>query len=77
MEIFITLIFIIIILAIILRAKKTTKGSKETNNYIEIRSGLKKGDVVVTLGIENLSHGDELIVYREDEDVNTRNKRGK
>ena len=47
------------------------------NNYIEIRSGLKQGDVVVTLGIENLSHGDELIVYREDEDVNTRNKRGK
>lgn len=47
------------------------------NNYIEIRSGLKQGDVVVTLGIENLSHGDELIVYREDKDVNTRNKRGK
>ena len=36
------------------------------DDYTEILSGLKKGDVVVTLGKENLKKGDRLLVYRED-----------
>lgn len=35
-------------------------------HYTEVRSGLKEGDVVITLGHENAGDGDRLIVYRED-----------
>jgi multidrug efflux pump subunit AcrA (membrane-fusion protein) len=35
-------------------------------NFTEILSGLSPGDLVITLGHENVANGDELIVYRED-----------
>ncbi|MDY6935657.1 MAG: efflux RND transporter periplasmic adaptor subunit [Spirochaetota bacterium] len=39
------------------------------NNYTEVISGLKRDDIVITLGHENISDGDELIIYREDIDA--------
>lgn len=35
-------------------------------DFSEIQSGLVPGDLVITLGHENVANGDELIVYRED-----------
>jgi multidrug efflux pump subunit AcrA (membrane-fusion protein) len=35
-------------------------------DFTEIQSGLAPGDLVITLGQENVVSGDELIVYRED-----------
>jgi multidrug efflux pump subunit AcrA (membrane-fusion protein) len=35
-------------------------------DFTEIQSGLAPGDLVITLGHENVANGDELIVYRED-----------
>jgi multidrug efflux pump subunit AcrA (membrane-fusion protein) len=35
-------------------------------DFTEIQSGLAPGDLVITLGHENVVSGDELIVYRED-----------
>ena len=37
-------------------------------DFTEIQSGLVPGDLVITLGHENVASGDELIVYREDLD---------
>lgn len=37
-----------------------------TNNYTEIIKGLSEGDIVITLGHENVTDGDDLIVYMED-----------
>ena len=35
-------------------------------DFTEILSGLTPGDLIITLGHENVASGDELIVYRED-----------
>lgn len=36
------------------------------NNYIEIKKGVEKESVVVTLGKENVSDGENLKVYHDD-----------
>ncbi len=47
--------------------KRTLRTGITVDHLTEAVSGLKAGEIVVTLGQENLSDGDELIVYREDE----------
>ncbi|MBN1534381.1 MAG: efflux RND transporter periplasmic adaptor subunit [Spirochaetes bacterium] len=50
------------------RARKRAIRTGITANHLtEVISGVDSGDIVVTLGQENLSDGDTLIVYREDE----------
>ncbi len=49
------------------RAKKTmVETGLSFNNYIEIKKGVEKESVVVTLGKENVSDGENLKVYRDD-----------
>ncbi len=43
-------------------------------DFTEIQSGLEPGDLVITLGHENVVSGDKLIVYREDV-VTTKDKK--
>ncbi len=38
----------------------------DVNNQIEVLSGLADGDVIITLGADNVSDGDKLLVHRED-----------
>lgn len=44
--------------------QKVVKGVSH-DNLIEIVKGVKAGDVIITLGRENIQDGDSLIVYRE------------
>ncbi|MGB4269475.1 MAG: efflux RND transporter periplasmic adaptor subunit [Spirochaetota bacterium] len=46
--------------------KQTIKPGFSLKNVTEVLSGIKEGDVVVTLGKENVGHGDRLLVYMEE-----------
>ncbi len=46
--------------------KQNIKPGFSLKNVTEILSGIQEGDVVVTLGKENIGHGDKLIVYMEE-----------
>jgi cobalt-zinc-cadmium efflux system membrane fusion protein len=46
--------------------KQDVKTGITVEDFTEIQSGLAPGDLVITLGHENVVSGDELIVYRED-----------
>lgn len=47
--------------------KRAIKTGITVGGFIEIVEGVRPGEIVVTLGQETLSDGDELLVYREDE----------
>ena len=47
--------------------KRTIRTGITTGRLTEVTSGLRAGEIVVTLGQETLADGDELLVYREDE----------
>ncbi len=47
--------------------KRDIKTGITVNDLTEVTEGLSEGEIVVTLGQENLSDGDSLVVYREDE----------
>jgi multidrug efflux pump subunit AcrA (membrane-fusion protein) len=46
--------------------KKSIQTGKSIDYMTEIRSGVNEGDIVVTLGKENTTDGDKLLIYRED-----------
>lgn len=46
--------------------KQSVKPGFSLKNVIEVLSGISEGDVVVTLGKENVGHGDKLLVYMEE-----------
>ncbi|MEW6526149.1 MAG: efflux RND transporter periplasmic adaptor subunit [Spirochaetota bacterium] len=46
--------------------KQMVKPGFSLKNVTEVLSGIKEGDVVVTLGKENVGHGDKLLVYMEE-----------
>lgn len=46
--------------------KQTIKPGFSLKSMTEVVSGLKEGDVVITLGKENVGHGDKLLVYMEE-----------
>jgi multidrug efflux pump subunit AcrA (membrane-fusion protein) len=46
--------------------KQMVKPGFSLKNVTEVVSGIKEGDVVVTLGKENVGHGDKLMVYIEE-----------
>ncbi len=46
--------------------KQSIKPGFTLQSSIEVVSGLTEGDVVVTLGKENVAHGDKLLVYMEE-----------
>ncbi len=47
--------------------KRAIRTGITVGRLTEIITGVRPGDIVVTLGQETLSDGDELLVYREDE----------
>jgi len=46
--------------------KQSIKPGFSLKNVTEVLSGINEGDVVVTLGKENVGHGDKLMVYMEE-----------
>ncbi len=46
--------------------KREIRTGITVDRLTEAVTGIRAGELVVTLGQENLSEGDELIVYRED-----------
>lgn len=46
--------------------KQSIKPGFSLKNVTEVLSGVNEGDVVVTLGKENVGHGDKLMVYMEE-----------
>ncbi|MBN2041594.1 MAG: efflux RND transporter periplasmic adaptor subunit [Spirochaetes bacterium] len=55
--------------------KRNVKTGIDFESYTEILSGLTVNDVVVTLGKENVTNGSRLLVYREDVDKNSKEKK--
>lgn len=47
--------------------KREIRTGITADDLTEVSSGVKAGDIVVTLGQENLTDGAELLVYRDDE----------
>lgn len=47
--------------------KKDIQTGETLSGYTIVKSGLNPGDVVITLGHENVREGNKLLVYREDE----------
>ncbi len=56
--------------------KREIRTGITVDRLTEATAGIRAGEIVVTLGQENLSDGDELIVYREDEASATGDSKG-